>query len=369
MSQFAYVRSFDGIRAIAVVAVIGKHLSYGMLAGGWAGVDLFFLLSGFLITSILLAEAETRGSIALTNFYIRRMLRLLAPILLTVALGDLLWNVIAQDGTADRTIASLSSLFYLANIVQESILGPFVHLWSLAVEEHFYFLWPLVLSTLLLRLSYANQVVSLLTAIAFATGLRLYLANHPLSFGLFSFDAYRFSFARMDNLLMGCLLAIVLQKQDFQFFKSANTSRLFARLFVYAALLVFLGIVATISSYAAGWRNGGFLLTNLACLILVVAAINCPDHELLANRVLQWLGQRSYGLYIYHYPIYLASESLRTPHDMLNLVWVTVFRIIVSVAVAELSFHYVEIPLLRLKSKFKNSSIGEGALLPKPMAT
>ena len=111
MSNFKYIPSFDGIRAIAVILTLLLHASYGVFKGGWIGVDLFFMLSGYLITSLLQNEYSLTNNISFTKFYIRRALRLFPPLIISIALGNILWTFSANHQSANRIIASLSGFF------------------------------------------------------------------------------------------------------------------------------------------------------------------------------------------------------------------------------------------------------------------
>ncbi|WP_390623697.1 acyltransferase family protein [Telmatocola sphagniphila] len=144
---FPNIPALDGLRAVAACLVLIHHGSYGRLPGGWIGVDLFFALSGYLITGILAAELSRTGRIRFGRFYIRRVLRLLPALIATVLLAGLLWPITPfKSPTPSWLEAAAAALFYVANLVPAESLGSLSHCWSLAIEEHFYLLWPPILA-------------------------------------------------------------------------------------------------------------------------------------------------------------------------------------------------------------------------------
>ena len=154
MSQiFKYNPSLDGLRGIAVICVLLVHASYGVISGGFLGVDLFFVLSGYLITAILQKEYGLSGTISYLNFYMKRILRLLPPLALCILMYIAYKLFVPNVGVENPLLIIYSSLFYFVNVIHESHLGPMVHLWSLSVEEHFYLFWPVLVAGLLFKFS------------------------------------------------------------------------------------------------------------------------------------------------------------------------------------------------------------------------
>src|SRR5262249_52920982 len=140
-----YISNFDGLRAWAILPVMLDHASNGRLDGGAVGVDLFFTLSGYLITTLLIREFGEFGRISLPRFYIRPLLRLYPAWLTVTAATALLWNAFPQIEAADRFTAVFAPLLYWANLAPVQSLGPLTQCWSLSVEEHFYLMWPPIL--------------------------------------------------------------------------------------------------------------------------------------------------------------------------------------------------------------------------------
>lgn len=345
-SGFGYIPSLDGIRCIALVLVLAFHAGYGHFPGGWIGVDLFFVLSGYLITSLLQNEYLTSGTIALTSFYARRILRLFPPLLVCILLATILWPFMPAMPDASRFKSITAVLFYFANIIPNDVLGPFMHLWSLSVEEHFYIFWPLITSTFLFRISFKNQLITLLATIILLAILRISVYNSSLVADPVAV-AYRFTLCRIDAIILGALFALAEQYRGAKPWENKNYA-------AYVGLpICFLIVIEFISLSNSYWYNGGFAITNMLCLFTVTFAVKNPSNAFLSNKLFRWVGRRSYGIYVYHMPIFMACESLRIPHSLINLILVTLIRFAATAAVAELSFRFVEQPILKYKGRYK----------------
>lgn len=192
---------FDGLRALSIVFVLLLHATYGRLHGGFLGVDIFFVLSGYLITTLLVNEMRRTGTISLTAFYVRRAYRILPVLFITVALG----MIVAPSQSPQQEhwlLVSLTAIFFVANFLPADVMGNLGHTWSLAVEEQFYLIWPAVL----LFSSKANRYAPLALAVCIsllAVWIRHEMIVHPTSISI-----YTFSLARMDSIMMGCLVAL-----------------------------------------------------------------------------------------------------------------------------------------------------------------
>jgi peptidoglycan/LPS O-acetylase OafA/YrhL len=348
VKKFEYIPSLDGIRAFAVIGVLLLHGSYGFIKGGWVGVDLFFVLSGYLITTLLQHEYATTGRVLFINFYVRRVLRLFPALVLCVLLTNLLWQYAPENKDANQFVSNLASLFYFSDILPTKYLGTLAPLWSLSVEEHFYLLWPIVLTGLLFVVSPRSRATLLLVVIVAIVAFRIYAFNHSISYGLLFIDSYRFTFCRFDSILLGAGLALFLKdvRPVQGMVPRANLAlAIIGLLFLFVLLFVFHE-----NKYLA---NGGFILTNLLCLATVYTAVKFPTHPVLANKLFRWISHRSYGIYLYHYAIFRALESLREPHSLLNIVLITLARIVLTFVIAELSFRFIEQPILKYKDRFQ----------------
>jgi len=368
MSQrFQYTPSFDGLRGIAVLCVLLTHAapwkynhmgiiigtSPGLFKGGWVGVDLFFVLSGYLITSLLQNEYYTSGNISFAKFYTRRALRLLPPLLICLAMANVLWPYTPHYYRgANRLLATSAGLFYFANLVPWRVLGLLQHLWSLSVEEHFYLVWPIVASTFLFRTSSRSRVIVLTLTVFLISAFRIFVFHFNLTYGRFEIDAYTFTLCRMDAIVMGALLAVVFSHND-------NVTRR-KKGNIHWSLGILLCLLATILLFVGEWniywRNGGFIFTNLLCLCIVAVAAKNPNQPLLSSSILRWIGRRSYGIYLYHLPIFLALGILIRGHGPVNYLLVTALRFAATIVVAEVSYRFIERPVLRYKKRYQVAS-------------
>lgn len=333
----------DGIRGIAVLIVIVSHWlePTGVFeAGGQVGVTLFFVLSGFLITSIIRREMDARGDVSLVGFYARRILRL-APALAVVLVVYLAWT--AALGL-DRTSDVLAAAFYAGNLVQVSHGGmhELGHLWSLAVEEQFYIVWPLGLMAILRWAPRPALVVGVLAVVLLGWHVGLYLATFDWHRVYFATDTVAFA------LVAGAALALSGRSQP----------RLGA--------LVGLGllVVLALANHQTGVGAAMMILivgpvAVLASLGLIAGASRVPW---LAARPLVWLGGISYGLYLWHG---LINGMLGTAYGLAWDLPARALAIPAAIAIAWLSRRYIEASALRLKSRIRSAPdpdrVGAGA--------
>ncbi|HET8930794.1 MAG TPA: acyltransferase [Acidimicrobiales bacterium] len=367
-----YQPALDGVRAIAVGMVMIFHLAtsrgFDVLGGGWLGVDVFFVLSGYLITSLLLAERRRHGRIGLRNFYVRRFLRL-AP--LSVALVLVLW-LITATGLDEATgldlhfAGGVSILAYYSNwwnIAHPDGLGSLGHVWSLSIEEQFYFVWPwVVVGAYALARTSARRVLIVGTAGAVvAIGLvrrSLWLSSTaPGASGEAIVDAwlsfFRNSLLRGDGLLFGCLLALVLHGVTV-------TPRLRNVVGAVAvAALVAAGFIVGFTHFnlwkpwvpfIPAWGLSAFNLSVTLVVAWLVVAPHSPLARLFSLRPLTWVGRRAYGIYLLH-PLVLDVVATTTSLRRLPFEAVVVTGTFV---IAGLSFRYFESPFLRLKERFSS---------------
>ena len=307
------IRELDGLRAVAILVVMVTHFSHQrVLVGGYLGVDLFFVLSGFLITSLLLSE-ERAGGVGLGNFYARRALRILPPLLasaaLALALGVISWK------------AALAAIFFVANIVDVH-LAAFVPMWSLSVEEHFYLLWPF----LFLALG-RHRPRFVAYAILAVVATRVVLLSMKIGI-------YEQTYARADSLLVGCGAALLLSQRPLPLARWIGPT-------TFVALLVTFAFMP--------WRSFemmsfGFTVLAFICAALIVAVISTDTwvSRFLRWEPMQYVGRRSYGLYVYHAPLFIAFQRLRVEGDLSSVYWVTACGAAATFVVAEISYRTIE---------------------------
>ena len=302
----SYIHSLDGIRAIAVLIVVLSHTGYGAVVKGRPAVTVFFFLSGYLITTLMVKEYEKKGTIEIPKFYGRRFVRLLPAVLISLPAIYLATAAGLIPGTA-RLSTLFGQLFYLANyqeVFVENIQRPAGTevLWSLAIEEHFYILYPLLLLPLLKRFS-LKQVFGILAALCAATlAWRFYLAVQP------DFNPERNALSsdtRADSILFGCMLALT-KITHINREKVDN-----AKLPLHGFVLFGLGALAFLFTFVMTnelqRETIRYTIQGLALFPLLYYPIVYHRHRLfsfLENSVLKKIGVFSYVIYLVHFPLY-----------------------------------------------------------------
>ncbi len=354
---FGYIPGLDGIRAIAVLAVLLYHADVPWMPGGFLGVDMFFVLSGFLITSIVLTEIEKTGGINFKRFYIHRARRLLPALFAVLAFSALLAAIFAPDAAAALRRDIPAALVYATNwvyvIADQSYFDmtgrpPLLqHLWSLAVEEQFYLIWPAV-AAFAFRRGGRGRVRE--WAIIAALGSTLLMVVLSLLGGYPEpNDGSRVYFGTDSHamgLLIGAALATVWVPAKLSTRLTAG-ARILIDVAGFAALSVTILIMMTSHSNASWLYWGGFLVFAVV-VAMVIAATSHPASLLgraLATQPLKYIGQRSYGLYLWHWPVFMVLRpDLDVPIDgFANFV----LRMGVTFGLAELSYRYLEMPIRR----------------------
>jgi peptidoglycan/LPS O-acetylase OafA/YrhL len=346
---FQFIPGLDNIRGLAVLFVLLQHATYGVIKGGLIGVVLFFVLSGFIITSLLQTEYANYGKISIKRFYFRRALRLFPPLLIGIVLANAFWFYnSAEYPTADRTLATVASLFYFVNLLPQQYSGSLVHLWSLSVEEHFYLFWPLITAFFIFKFSRRNQIIALAVLILLASAFRLWQGNYDIQFfnGFIIIDPLRFTLCSVEGILTGALMAVILSKPAFQNFSLSKKLRGWV---IAIFCLVFCCLLVKLDTGFI-YQNGGFLLLDIFCAAAIFVAIKSPAHFMFSNKILKWMGTRSYGIYVYHYIIFAAFEHFRYKSSISNFIIITLLRVGISFLFAEASFRYIERPLSRFKN-------------------
>jgi peptidoglycan/LPS O-acetylase OafA/YrhL len=342
----AKIAELDAARAISIAFVLLVHVSYGRVPGGFLGVDVFFVLSGYLITMLLIREYERFGRIDLRAFYMRRVLRIVPALVTATALAIVLeWASLTPEQAAWRVAAVL--LFW-ANFPGPEYMGNLAHTWSLAVEEQFYLVWPALLIVCLRSGRRAAGFVAGAIIIG-AVATRYWMVSHLADLNV----VYTFTLSRVDGIMLGCLMAI-LEPQLRDFLANAGPRIVSAIAWGSLASLLCLLLLAQ-RSFMQGEPTAFLAFALIAASFILTSqllAASSPLKTALGFSAVQWLGQRSYGLYLYHYPIFLALEPWRVPGDLLNFVLVASVKVTVSLMFTEVAWRCIEQPIQRLRRHF-----------------
>lgn len=355
-----YQPGLDGIRALAVLAVAAYHAQLPHTSGGFLGVSLFFTLSGFLITALLLDEHAATGSIDLKQFWIRRFRRLVPAALLGLVVVLVFAATVATRNQLDGLPGEVtSSAAYFANwffaYTDQSYAelfsspSPVQHYWSLAIEEQFYLLMPLILIAILRRRASVTNLLAVLVGLIVASSGWMFIRYN----GGTSIDRlYYGTDTRAAELLVGAALAAALHLVGLERLRRLATPSAIIGPLVAVGLL---WAWATQSLTGATLFRGGFLLHALASAVLVVSILidRGPLTTLLKVAPLVFLGRISYGVYLFHWPIFLWLTSERTGLGQWPLFAV---RLALAIALATASFFLLEQPIRR----------GTVLRLPKP---
>jgi peptidoglycan/LPS O-acetylase OafA/YrhL len=347
----------DGLRALAVGAVLLFHADLGWMSGGFLGVDVFFVISGFLITALLLKERAESGTISFKRFWQRRARRLLPALYGMLIITTLVASLFYRSTLADlRSQLFAASTYwtnwyligahhsYFAAVGRPPMLQ---HLWSLAVEEQFYLIWPLVLVGLLRAFHGRLKRVTIAIGVgALASALWMATLHQPLA------DPSRVYYGtdtRLSGLLLGAVLALFWQYGGLPGAYQARHSRGHAPLLDRLSLLALAGILACfffMNQWQSGLYPGGLLVVSLLTLVVIAAVIHPRTQVLkrrLAHRNLVWMGKRSYGLYLWHWPIFVVTRpGIDVPFGTYPTL---ILRLALTFMAASLSYRYIEQPI------------------------
>lgn len=340
-----YIKEIDGLRALAVIMVLAYHLKIPFAKSGLLGVTVFFVISGYLITGILINEIEESGGVDLKNFWLRRIRRLLPAVLsmavVMIFVSAVVNRVVFTKGCNDL----LSAVFGYNNWWQifrkvsyfenAGAPSPFTHCWSLAIETQFYLIYPILL-ILLSKARNRGKVFAAVTAV-------LAMISVVLMGVLYSPDGdpsrvYYGTDTRAFSLLIGALAAI---QKEYHIIKVKLRGKLWA-VIGSISVLILIGMMMLISSYSSFLYYGGQAIVSVLATFVVYAVTVSRSllNIILGSNILKWIGDRSYSIYLWHYPIIvLMSGGKRAAW------WIVILEVVLSVGFAELSYRFIETPV------------------------
>jgi len=350
----ARLAGLDGLRALAIVAVLAFHLDPSWLPGGFLGVDVFFVVSGFLITTLLVRERTRDGRIDLPGFWARRARRLLPALLVCVPASVLLARLSEGDLLVGIERQVVGAFTFTSNWLEIGAGSDYfaatspqllMNLWSLAVEEQFYLLWPLAVLGLLALTGRpeAGAAAALGLAGVSATLMALRVdPEHPTR-------VYYGTDTHVTGLMLGAALAFAYAAPH----RAWTTSAWWAehrRQVAAAALVTLVGLMALVGEESVLTFRGGILLASVATTVLVLVVVERPGRlrAVLELPPARWVGARSYGIYLWHWPVFLViGQDLPVapggPAYLLTRLWC----VVVTLVVADLSYRFVETPVRR----------------------
>lgn len=348
-----YITGLDGIRAIAVIMVLAYHLKLALFKSGFLGVTVFFVLSGYLITGILISEVEEEGTIDLKNFWLRRIRRLVPAVMsmavVIIFVSAVVNRIIFTKGCKDflASVLGFNNWWQIFNKVSyfeaAGVPSPFTHCWSLAIETQFYLIYPLILLGIY-KLAKSRGEGRAKRGLLFA-GVTLLLALISVILMIVLFDpqqdasrVYYGTDTRAFSLLFGALLAILWEYRMVPRKLSASVNMVLGSL-SFAVLLV---MTIAINGSSNFWYRGGQFVGTILTVLVIYTVLGRKTwlSRFLSNPVLKWIGDRSYSIYLWHYPIILLiSKGIKASW------WITLIEIVLSVVLAELSYRFIETPI------------------------
>lgn len=348
-----YIKGLDGIRAIAVIMVLAYHLKLALFKSGFLGVTVFFVLSGYLITGILISEVEEEGTIDLKNFWLRRIRRLVPAVMsmavVIIFVSAVVNRIIFTKGCKDflASVLGFNNWWQIFNKISyfeaAGVPSPFTHCWSLAIETQFYLIYPLILLGIY-KLVKSRGEGRANRGLLFA-GVTLLLALISVILMIVLFDpqqdasrVYYGTDTRAFSLLFGALLAILWEYRMVPRRLSASVNMVLGSV-SFAVLLV---MTIAINGSSNFWYRGGQFFGTILTVLMVYAVSGRKTwlSRFLSNPVLKWMGDRSYSIYLWHYPIILLiSKGIKASW------WITLIEIVLSVVLSELSYRFIETPI------------------------
>ena len=362
--HFQYEPVLDGIRGIAVLVVMGFNLGWTWLSGGFFGVDMFFALSGFLITALLTKEWLNTGSISLRAFFVRRAFRLV-PALVLVVCAIVLFSVLFQEPSKAiaNGVLGASALLWCSNwlgVWNEWYASlPLGHTWSLGVEVQFYIIWALVCYCVLRR---SRRGLPLLAVIALTGAILVFCWRMILWHRAAPWmEIYLRTDTRLDAILIGAFVAILCQLPRANLLGAIRCRPSLRAVIHVLALVAALVLIWTFSQVAIDGPfpyYGGFALAGLATATLILSSLAMPQSYLarfLALRPLVWFGKLSYSLYLWHVPVAGLLTARRLAGLGLPPFAIELLRFVVCVGLAALSFYLVERRFASLRARFRRA--------------
>lgn len=362
MRSKQYVTGIDGVRTLAVLGVIIYHLLPTTLPGGYLGVPLFLLISGYFVTLQLVRQMDQTGGIQLTKFYLKRLRRLYPVLIVMLTVTTAYITLFARDLLHNIKSTIATNLLWVYNWWEighgQSYFdrfngeSPFTHLWTLGVEAQFYFLWPLILFMLFLILRKRSKIKWTVFILAVASAVEMALLFDPQNIN----RVYYGTDTRAFSLLLGSWLALCWPIDRLNASLTAHAARILDGVGIGALLITLLGFF-TLPGQSSWTYRGGMFFYSLIGMILIATVVHPGSHmnRWLTNPFFTWIGQRSYGIYVYQLPVMVFYERVIEigRHPVIN----ALVECLLILAISELSYRLVEQPLAHYQWRHLPASI------------
>ncbi|AGN35041.1 acyltransferase family protein [Bacillus sp. GM2] len=350
--QHRYIPGLDGLRAFAVLAVIAYHLNMSWADGGFIGVDIFFVLSGYLITSIILPAYGNDISLTFRDFWVRRIRRLL-PAATLMIFATVIWVALFNRELMHTVRGdAISSLLYVSNwwfifhdLSYFDSFGspsPLKNLWSLAIEEQFYFIWPIILLLGIYIFKKRERLAAAVVLCALCSAVWMSILYVP---GGDPSRVYYGTDTRAFELLIGCALALVWPMKRLSGNRLPSSLKHALHGTELAAFALLMMSIYFVDEFSPFLYHGGMLLISIIAAILI-ACVSHPSSFLgfvLSVKPLRWIGKRSYGIYLWHYPVIVLSTPVQEIGN--PVFWHVAIKVAVTFILAELSYRFIEKPI------------------------
>lgn len=362
MRSKQYVTGIDGVRTLAVLGVIIYHLLPTTLPGGYLGVPLFLLISGYFVTLQLVRQMDQTGGIQLTKFYLKRLRRLYPVLIVMLTVTTAYITLFARDLLHNIKSTIATNLLWVYNWWEighgQSYFdrfngeSPFTHLWTLGVEAQFYFLWPLILFVLFLILRKRSKIKWTVFILAAASAVEMALLFDPQNIN----RVYYGTDTRAFSLLLGSWLALCWPIDRLNASLTAHAARILNGVGIGALLITLLGFF-TLPGQSSWTYRGGMFFYSLIGMILIATVVHPGSHmnRWLTNPFFTWIGQRSYGIYVYQLPVMVFYERVVEigRHPVIN----ALVECLLILAISEFSYRLVEQPLAHYQWRYLPASI------------
>lgn len=347
-----YIPGLDGLRALAVLSVIAYHFNFSWARGGFLGVDIFFVLSGYLITSTILSARGDRLTLSLSDFWIGRIRRLL-PAAYVMIMITFVWVMLFNRELLNTVRGdAVSSIFYSSNwwfILHKLSYfdsfgspSPLKNLWSLAIEEQFYIIWPLVL---VIGLNVFKKQSKFSIFVFIGALCSAMLMSMLYQSGTDPSRVYYGTDTRSFELLIGCWLALVWPMKRLSSKKISTGLSNILNMISIICLGIFILCVFFVDEYQAFLYRGGMFLVCINAAILIACVCHPVSFlgKIFSWSPLRWIGTRSYGIYLWHYPVFVLGTPV---HEIGNPVyWRVGLQLVLTLIIAEISYRFIEIPI------------------------